>query len=64
MGMWDRWRWAGHGTVAVIIKQELLLPFIGGVFVIEAVSVILQWGSYSCGKSGYSRWRRSIIILS
>jgi phospho-N-acetylmuramoyl-pentapeptide-transferase len=34
------------GTVAVIIKQELLLPFIGGVFVMEALSVILQVGSY------------------
>jgi phospho-N-acetylmuramoyl-pentapeptide-transferase len=34
------------GTVAVIIKQELLLPFIGGVFVIEILSVILQVGSY------------------
>ena len=34
------------GTVAVIIKQELLLPFIGGVFVIEALSVILQVASY------------------
>jgi phospho-N-acetylmuramoyl-pentapeptide-transferase len=34
------------GTVAVMIKQELLLPFIGGVFVIEALSVILQVGSY------------------
>jgi len=34
------------GTVAVIIKQELLLPFIGGVFILEAVSVILQVGSY------------------
>jgi phospho-N-acetylmuramoyl-pentapeptide-transferase len=33
-------------TVAVIIKQELLLPFIGGVFILEAVSVILQVGSY------------------
>jgi len=33
-------------TVAVVIKQELLLPFIGGVFVIEAVSVILQVGSF------------------
>jgi phospho-N-acetylmuramoyl-pentapeptide-transferase len=33
-------------TVAVIIKQELLLPFIGGVFVIEGLSVILQVGSY------------------
>jgi phospho-N-acetylmuramoyl-pentapeptide-transferase len=34
------------GTVAVVIKQELLLPFIGGVFILEAVSVILQVGSY------------------
>ncbi len=34
------------GTVAVIIKQELLLPFIGGVFVLEILSVILQVGSY------------------
>jgi len=34
------------GTVAVIIKQELLLPFIGGIFVIEAASVILQVVSY------------------
>ena len=33
-------------TVAVVIKQELLLPFIGGVFVIEGLSVILQVGSY------------------
>jgi phospho-N-acetylmuramoyl-pentapeptide-transferase len=38
------------GTIAVIIKQELLLPFIGGVFVIEAVSVILQVGSYKLRK--------------
>ncbi len=34
------------GTVAVLIKQEILLLFIGGVFVIEALSVILQVGSY------------------
>jgi phospho-N-acetylmuramoyl-pentapeptide-transferase len=33
-------------TVAVVIRQELLLPFIGGIFVLEAVSVILQVGSY------------------
>jgi phospho-N-acetylmuramoyl-pentapeptide-transferase len=34
------------GTVVVMIKQELLLPFIGGVFVIEALSVIIQVASY------------------
>ena len=38
------------GTIAVLIKQELLLPFIGGVFVIEALSVILQVGSYKLRK--------------
>ena len=38
------------GTVAVMIKQELLLPFIGGVFVIEALSVILQVASYKLRK--------------
>ncbi len=38
------------GTVAVVIKQELLLPFIGGIFVVEALSVILQVGSYKLRK--------------
>ena len=38
------------GTVAVAIKQELLLPFIGGVFILEALSVILQVGSYKLRK--------------
>ena len=34
------------GTVAIIIRQELLLPFIGGIFVLETLSVILQVGSF------------------
>ena len=34
------------GTIAIIIRQELLLPFIGGSFIIEALSVLLQVGSY------------------
>jgi len=34
------------GTVAVISKHELLLFLVGGIFVIEAVSVILQVASY------------------
>ncbi len=33
-------------AVSVIIKQELLLPFVGGIFVVEALSVILQVGSF------------------
>ena len=34
------------GTVAVLIKQELLLPIVGGVFVLEGLSVIIQVGSF------------------
>ena len=34
------------GTVALLIKQELLLPIVGAVFVIEALSVIIQVGSF------------------
>lgn len=34
------------GTVAILIKQELLLPIVGGVFVIEAMSVIIQVASF------------------
>ncbi|MEN6533711.1 MAG: phospho-N-acetylmuramoyl-pentapeptide-transferase [Bryobacteraceae bacterium] len=37
---------SGMATVAVLIKQEILLLFVGGVFVLEALSVILQVGSY------------------
>jgi phospho-N-acetylmuramoyl-pentapeptide-transferase len=33
-------------VVAVLIKQEVLLLFIGGVFIIEAISVVLQVGSF------------------
>jgi phospho-N-acetylmuramoyl-pentapeptide-transferase len=34
------------GTVALLIKQEFLLVIVGGVFVIEALSVIIQVGSF------------------
>jgi phospho-N-acetylmuramoyl-pentapeptide-transferase len=37
---------AALATVAILIKQELLLVIVGGVFVIEALSVILQVGSF------------------
>ena len=34
------------GTLAVLTKSELLLPLIGGLYVVEAVSVILQVASF------------------
>ena len=47
----------GIGTVAVIIKQEILLLFIGGVFVAKAVSVILQVASFKL-------WQRRIFRMA
>jgi phospho-N-acetylmuramoyl-pentapeptide-transferase len=38
------------GTVALLIKKELLLVIVGGVFVIEALSVILQVASFKIRK--------------
>ena len=35
---------AALATVAILIKQELLLLIVGGVFVIEALSVVIQVG--------------------
>ncbi|MBP6342588.1 MAG: phospho-N-acetylmuramoyl-pentapeptide-transferase [Candidatus Omnitrophica bacterium] len=63
------------GTIAVCIKKELLLVFLGGVFVLEAVSVIMQVASFKLtGKRIFkmspfhhhlqlSGWRESKIIV-
>ena len=37
---------AGLGIIAVVVRQEIILFIMGGVFVMETVSVILQVGSY------------------
>jgi phospho-N-acetylmuramoyl-pentapeptide-transferase len=34
------------GTMAVLVRHELLLPLVGGIFFIEALSVLLQIGSF------------------
>ena len=38
------------GTIAVLIKQEFLLIFVGGLFVLEALSVIIQVSYYKITK--------------
>ena len=40
------------GTVAILTKQEFLLPFIGGVFILEAISVMLQVSFFKLTKRG------------
>jgi phospho-N-acetylmuramoyl-pentapeptide-transferase len=37
---------AALGTVAILIKQEMLLVIVGGVFVLEVLSVVLQVASF------------------
>ncbi len=37
---------AGLGTVAVIVRQEIVLLIMGGVFVVEALSVMIQVASF------------------
>ena len=51
-------------TLAVLLKQELVLVIIGGVFVMEAFSVIIQVVSFRYrGENAFSSWLPSIIIL-
>jgi phospho-N-acetylmuramoyl-pentapeptide-transferase len=38
------------GTVAILTKQEFLLPFIGGIFILEAMSVMVQVGYFKFTK--------------
>ncbi len=53
------------GLVAILIKQEFLLFFVAGVFILEALSVLLQvsWFRLS-GGNGSSRWPRSTTTSS
>jgi phospho-N-acetylmuramoyl-pentapeptide-transferase len=37
---------AALATVAILIKQEMLLVLVGGVFVLEAASVVIQVASF------------------
>ncbi len=38
------------GTVAILTKQEFMLPFVGGIFIIEALSVMIQVTSFKLTK--------------
>jgi len=50
------------GTVAVITRQEILLGIMGGVFVIEAASVMLQVGWFKYTKRKYGEGRRILLM--
>ncbi|MEN3027062.1 MAG: phospho-N-acetylmuramoyl-pentapeptide-transferase [Chlorobiota bacterium] len=46
------------GALAVLLKKELLLPILGGIFVAEALSVILQVAYFKYTKWRYGEGRR------
>jgi phospho-N-acetylmuramoyl-pentapeptide-transferase len=50
------------GIIAVLIHQPLVLPIAGGVFVMEALSVILQTGWYRYTRSRYGTGRRIFLM--
>jgi hypothetical protein len=52
------------GTVAILIKQELLLPLVGGVFVLEASRSSCRSRPSSCAGSASSAWRPSTTTSS
>ena len=50
--------------LAIVTRTELLLVVLGGLFVVETLSVIIQVGSSSSPGSGCSGWRRCTTTSS
>ena len=50
-------------AIAIIVKHEIVLAIIGGLFVLETVSVIIQVASYKLTGKEYLKWLRYIITL-
>lgn len=53
---------AALGVVALIVRQELVLFIMGGVFVLEAVSVMLQVSYFKYTKKVYGEGRRILLM--
>jgi phospho-N-acetylmuramoyl-pentapeptide-transferase len=50
------------GTIAVIVRQEIVLAIMGGIFVVEAVSVMIQVGYFKYTKRKYGQGRRILLM--
>jgi phospho-N-acetylmuramoyl-pentapeptide-transferase len=50
------------GTIAVIVRQEIVLFIMGGIFVAETVSVIIQVGWFKYTKKRYGVGRRVFLM--
>jgi phospho-N-acetylmuramoyl-pentapeptide-transferase len=49
---------AALGTIAIIVRQEVVLAIMGGIFVVEALSVIVQVSYFKLTKRRYGEGRR------
>ncbi len=49
---------AALGTIAVIVRQEIVLAIMGGIFVVEALSVMAQVSYFKYSKRKYGEGRR------
>lgn len=49
------------GTVAILTKQEFLLPFIGGVFILEVISVMMQVSYFKFTKKTSGKGKRIFL---
>jgi len=49
---------AALGTIAVIVRQEIVLAIMGGIFVVEALSVMAQVSYFKYTKRKYGQGRR------
>ena len=50
------------GTIAVIVRQEIVLFIMGGVFVVETLSVMLQVGYFKYTKMRFGTGRRVLLM--
>jgi phospho-N-acetylmuramoyl-pentapeptide-transferase len=50
------------GTIAVIVRQEIVLGIMGGIFVVEALSVMVQVSYFKYTKRKYGQGRRIFLM--
>jgi phospho-N-acetylmuramoyl-pentapeptide-transferase len=50
------------GTIAVIVRQEVVLAVMGGIFVLEALSVMVQVSYFKYTKKKYGEGRRILLM--
>jgi phospho-N-acetylmuramoyl-pentapeptide-transferase len=53
---------AAMGTIAVIVRQEIVLLIMAGIFVVETISVMLQVSYFRYSKKKYGKGRRIFLM--